>query len=182
MTYVSGKRMGALVGLALAATLALAACGTAAGGGAYGGSTSTNTTSPSTQVNLTCAAGATVCTKSVMVSGQAKTVLATTAGMTLYYFTPDSATTSACASACAQTWPPLTTTGSSVTGSGFSGTLSTLNDANGDQVLYNGHPLYTYASDSAQTDAHGEGVGGKWYVAFPGMPASTSSSGNRYGY
>ncbi len=177
MTYFNGKRMGALAGLALAATLALAACGTAAsGGGAYGGSSSTNTAGSSPQLNLTCAAGAAVCTKTVLVSGQAKTVLANTAGMTLYYFTPDTATTSACVNACAHAWPPLTTTGSSVTGSGFSGALTTLNDANGDQVLYNGHPLYTYASDHAQTDASGEGVGGKWHVAFPGLAASAGTT------
>lgn len=184
MKTFNGKRAGALTTLALAGALALAACGTVTGGGAYGGayggSSSTNTTGSPPQLNLTCATGATVCTKAVLVSGQAKTVLANTSGMTLYYFTPDKATSVACTGGCAQNWPPLTTTGSSVTGSGFSGTLSTLNDANGDQVLYNGHPLYTFSGDQAQTDATGEGVGGKWFVAFPGLPVSAPSYGSGY--
>ncbi len=184
MATFNGKRIGALAALALVGALALAACGTVTGGGAYGGayggSSSTNTTGSSPQLNLTCAAGATVCTKTVTVSGQAKIVLANTSGMTLYYFTPDTMTTSACTGSCAQAWPPLTTTGSNVTGSGFSGVLSTLKDANGDQVLYNGHPLYTYSGDQAQTDATGEGIGGNWYVAFPGMPASGASYGSGY--
>jgi predicted lipoprotein with Yx(FWY)xxD motif len=173
MATFKGQRAGALVALALTGALALAACGTAvSGGGPYGGASTTNTTGSSVQLNLTCATGATVCTKTVLVSGKAKTVLATTSGMTLYYFTPDTATTTACTGACAKAWPPLTTTGSSVTGSGFTGSLSTLNDANGDQVLYNGHPLYAYSGDHAQTDANGEDIGDKWYVAFPGLAAA----------
>ena len=37
------------------------------------------------------------------------------------------------------------------------GTLSLMNDANGSQVAYNGHPLYTYSGDSAPGQANGEG-------------------------
>lgn len=189
MGMFNSKRAGALVGLALMGALALAACGTATsgGGGVYGGSSSTTTAGSSSQVNLTCASGAAVCTKTVKVSGQSKTVLATTSGMTLYYFTPDSATTIACTGSCAQTWPPLTTAGSSVTGSGLSGKLSTLNDPNGDQVLYNGHPLYTFSGDHAQTDANGEDIGDKWYVVTPDLaagsaPESTPTSSGSSGY
>ncbi len=190
MAYVSGKRVGTLVelmALALVSALALAACGTATtsgSGGAYGGTSPTNTPGASAQINLTCAPSAIVCTKTVTVSGKTETVLANSAGMTLYYFTPDTATTIACSGACAQTWPPLTASGSGVTGSGLSGTLTTLNGANGKQVEYNGHPLYTYAGDHAQTDANGEGVGGKWFVAVPGLattgapaPAASPTSG-----
>lgn len=182
MAHLKRFHVSALAGLALAGALTLAACATTTGGGGgyggYGGSTTTTTSSA--PVNLSCASGAVVCTKSVSVSGQAKTVLATTQGMTLYYFMPDTATTSACSGSCASLWPALTTTGSSVTGSGFSGTLSTLNDSNGDQVLYNGHPLYTYSGDKSQSDANGEGIGGKWHAAYPGLAASSGSAG--YGY
>jgi predicted lipoprotein with Yx(FWY)xxD motif len=189
MNTFNGRRVSALAGLALAGALGLAACATATGGaygGAYGGSSSTNNTGSSAPVNLTCASGAAVCTKTVSVSGQAKTVLATTSGMTLYYFTPDTSTAVACSAACAQTWPPLTTTTSSVTGSSLSGTLSTLNDQNGDQVLYNGHPLYTYSGDHAQSDANGEGIGQRWYVATPdlaaaGAPGATPTQSSGYG-
>ena len=188
MNAFNGRRLSALAGLALAGVLALAACSTGTGG-AYGGAGSTTTSGSSSTVNLNCASGATVCTKSVMVKGQSKTVLATTSGMTLYYFTPDSATAIACTGSCAQTWPPLTASGSSVMGTGLSGTLSTLNGPNGDQALYNGHPLYTYSNDKAQTDATGEGVLGKWFVATPdlaaaggaGAPAATPTSAGGYG-
>ncbi|HEU0025980.1 MAG TPA: hypothetical protein VFQ25_02600 [Ktedonobacterales bacterium] len=187
MNTLNGRRLSALAGLALAGVLALAACSTGAGG-AYGGTGATTTSGSSSSVNLNCASGATVCTKTVKVSGQSKTVLATTSGMTLYYFTPDTATTIACAGACAQTWPPLTATGSSVMGTGLSGTLSTLNGPNGDQALYNGHPLYTYSGDHAQTDANGEDIGDKWYVVTPdlaagsaGAPAATPTSAGGYG-
>ncbi len=181
MAYSNIKRAGALAALVLVGALALAACGTGgsggggAYGGAYGGSSSTNAPSQSVKLNLTCSAGATVCTKTVLVGGKAKAVLANSAGMTLYYFTPDTATTVACTGSCAQIWPPLKATGSSVAGSGFSGTLSTLNGANGDQVIYNGHPLYTYSGDHAQTDANGEGISGKWFVASPGLAAGGTS-------
>jgi predicted lipoprotein with Yx(FWY)xxD motif len=188
MNMFNGRRLSALAGLALAGVLALAACSTGTGG-AYGGAGSTTTSGSSSTVNLNCASGATVCTKTVMVKGQSKTVLATTSGMTLYYFTPDTATAIACAGSCAQQWPPLTAAGGSVTGTNLSGALSTVNGANGVQVIYNGHPLYTYGDDKAQTDAKGEGELGKWFVATPDLaaasggsaPASSPSSTGGYG-
>ncbi len=181
-------RLGALVGLALAATLALAACGsTGSGGGLYGGGTSTSGGTSSVAVNLHCASGATVCAKTVNVSGKSQSALADTAGMTLYYFTPDSATTIACTGSCAQNWPPLTTTSGSVTGTGLSGSLTAFNGADGEQVEYNGHPLYRYAGDKSQSDATGEGILGKWFVATPALAAAgatsspTKSPGGGYG-
>lgn len=170
-------RLGALAGLALAATLALAACGSAgSGGGLYGGGTSTTGGGSSVAVNLQCASGAAVCTKTVNVSGKAESVLADTAGMTLYYFTPDSATNIACTGSCAQNWPPLTTTSGSVTGTGLSGSLTAFNGADGEQVEYNGHPLYRYAGDQSQSDATGEGILGKWFVATPSLAADGATS------
>lgn len=182
MTIFRGRRFSALAGLALAATLGLAACGSAgAAGGAYGGSSSTTGSSStsstsSSGVNLQCASGATVCTKTVTVSGKSETTLADTKGMTLYYFTPDSATTIACTGSCAQTWPPLMASGGSVMGTGLSGSLTTVNGANGAQVEYNGHPLYSYAGDSGQSDAKGEGILGKWFVATPTLAAGSGAS------
>lgn len=183
MAIFREKRVGAQVGLALMVALGLSACGAAGAGGAYGGgSTSATGGSSTASVNLHCAAGAEVCTKTVSVSGTSETVLADTSGMTLYYFTPDTATTVACTGACARNWPPLSATSGSVTGTGLSGTLSALNGANGKQVEYNGHPLYTYMGDQGQSDATGEGVLGKWFVATPTLaagvaPAATPTSG-----
>ena len=106
-------------------------------------------------------------TASVTVNGQSVTILTNAQGMTLYYFKPDTATTSACSGACAGNWPPLlfTSSGSPTSASTLSGTLSVVADANGQQVEYNGHPLYTFSSDTAPGQTNGEGVAGKWFVA-----------------
>jgi predicted lipoprotein with Yx(FWY)xxD motif len=47
-----------------------------------------------------------------------------------------------------------------------------LNGANGNQVLYNGHPLYTYIKDGDAADAYGQGIGGKWFVATADLAAA----------
>lgn len=180
-----GRRLGIMAGFALAAALTLAACDSGSGGGgygAYGGAPSNNGSGSNVAVNLKCDSGAAVCTKQVALNGKATAVLATTGGMTLYYFMADTATSSACSGSCAQTWPALTATSSSVTGTGLSGTLATLNDANGQQVTYNGHPLYTYSGDHAQTDANGNGIANKWYAASPTLAAGSNSKGGGYGY
>jgi len=57
--------------------------------------------------------------------------------------------------------------------------LSSLSSANGNQVSYNGHPLYTYGGDSAAGDVKGDGVEGKWFVATPDLASNMSNS---YGY
>ena len=44
-----------------------------------------------------------------------------------------------------------------------------LGDANGTQVTYNGHLLYTYAGDSKPGDTNGEGIDGVWFVATPDL-------------
>jgi len=184
MAIFNGKRLSALV-VALMVALGLAACGTAGVGGAYGGgSTATTGGASSAGANLQCAAGAVVCTKTVSVSGKSETVLADTAGMTLYYFTPDTATTVACTGSCAHNWPPLSaTSGGSVTGTGLSGALTALNGADGEQVEYNGHPLYTYIGDKGESDATGEGVLGKWFVATPTLSAGAAPAATpNYGY
>jgi predicted lipoprotein with Yx(FWY)xxD motif len=42
-------------------------------------------------------------------------------------------------------------------------------DANGMQVEYNGHPLYTFSGDSASGQTTGEGFGGIWHVVSPSL-------------
>jgi predicted lipoprotein with Yx(FWY)xxD motif len=110
-------------------------------------------------------------TATAMVSGKSETILTDAQGKTLYYFTPDTATTSACSGSCAQNWPPLLATGSGTPTSATTlpGKLSTQTTANGNQVEYNGHLLYTFAADSAPGQTNGEGVLGKWFVATPDL-------------
>ncbi len=107
------------------------------------------------------------------VKGKAETILATPQGMTLYYFTPDSTTKTACTGGCPKVWPPLLFTGSGTPlgDSSLAGTLSVLNDANGNQVQYNGHLLYIYSGDTAAGQTTGAGLFGKWFVCTPGLTA-----------
>ena len=87
----------------------------------------------------------------------------------------DSATVIVCTGGCAATWPPLVApTGPLQAPAGLSGTLSALDGPNGHQVLYNGHPLYTYSKDMNSGDAFGDGVGGKWSAATPDLAAASA--------
>lgn len=168
------------------AALLLAACGassnTTAGNSPYGSSSATST--PTTAATATATTGSTsssgavVKTATANVKGASKTILTDSKGMTLYYFANDKTNTSNCTGGCASTWPPLLATGSGAPTSAtpLSGTLAAFDGANGHQVEYNGHPLYTYGGDSAPGDTNGEGVSGVWFVA----TADLSASG--YGY
>jgi len=108
-------------------------------------------------------------TAQVTVKGKATTILTTAHGRTLYYFTPDTASKTACTGACAKTWPPLlfTGTGKPTASKHLTGVLGVVKNANGMQVTYNGHPLYTFSGDSAAGQTNGEGLFGKWFVATP---------------
>ena len=117
----------------------------------------------------------------MQVSGKTMTVLKNSKGLTLYYFTPDSSTKVACTGSCASAWPPLGALGDVPSSmAGLPGKFSVVDGANGKQLAYNGHPLYTYAKDQDSGDAYGQGIGGKWFVATPDLSdASTSSSGSQ---
>jgi len=86
-------------------------------------------------------------------------------GFTLYWFVPDTATTSKCNGSCATFWPPVK--GPATAGAGVSGKLATIKRADGSvQATYNGHPLYTYAGDNAPGQATGNDLnvnGGVWH-------------------
>jgi predicted lipoprotein with Yx(FWY)xxD motif len=92
-------------------------------------------------------------------------VLANAQGRTLYWFAPDTSTTSVCNGSCAQYWPPVA--GPDHAGNGVAGTLATIHRADGSlQETYNGHPLYTYIGDTGPGQAHGNNVnlnGGLWH-------------------
>lgn len=89
-------------------------------------------------------------------------------GMTLYTFSNDLPGVSKCSGGCAAAWPPLTTTGTPVAGSGVTGKLGTITRADGSvQVTYNGSPLYFFASDTKPGDTSGQEVNDVWYVVRP---------------
>jgi predicted lipoprotein with Yx(FWY)xxD motif len=115
-------------------------------------------------------------------------VLTNSGGFTLYWFAPDTSTTSKCTGSCTTYWPPVT--GPATAGSGVTGTLATITRSDGTtQATYDGHPLYTYVGDHAPGQNKGNGLnlsGGLWHEvtvsgAAPGASSSPSSAGG-YGY
>jgi len=100
----------------------------------------------------------------VTVSGKSATILTNAQGLTLYYRTSDTAT-NVCSGGCAQAWPPITlSSGTPTSSTTLPGKLGVETNANGQQVTYNGHPLYTFASDTAPGQTNGQGVAGVWFA------------------
>ena len=142
------------------AALWLAACGSA----------------PSSSTAASPSSPALIHTASIRVGDKTEAVLKNANGLTLYYFMLDTATKVACTGACTSNWPPLlATSGTPTSNPALPGQLTVLNGANGKQVLYNGHPLYSYVKDRVAGDANGQGVGGKWFVATPDLAAASST-------
>ena len=147
----------------------LAACGNSTtGSSSSGGTTPVATTAPTSS-----APSAVIKTATATVKGKSETVLTNAQGMTLYYFTPDAPAKIACTSSCAQAWPPLLfkSSGSPAGDAPLSGKLTVVNGANGTQIEYNGHPLYTYSGDTTPGQTSGEGLFGKWFVCTPNLAA-----------
>lgn len=170
---------GMLVGTAL--VVILAACGSNTS--SYGSSSSTPSASSSSGMLKTATA---------TVSGKAETILINAQGITLYYRTSDAPPATVCSAGCASLWHPFIVSGSGAPTSTTSlpGTLTTVTDANGNQVEYNGHPLYTFSGDTAPGQITGNGIMGNWFVATPNLksqgtqptPAPTPSNGYSGGY
>jgi predicted lipoprotein with Yx(FWY)xxD motif len=172
-------RVSTLIGLSVLFLFLFAACGNASSTSAGTTPTATQSTSsyptsaPTATPTTAASTGtsAVVTTATATVQGKSETILTNTQGLTLYYFTSDTPTTSACTGGCAGSWPSLVVTGSSAptSATSLSGKLTAVSDANGMQVQYNSHFLYTFASDTAPGQTTGEGIGGKWFVATPDL-------------
>ena len=107
------------------------------------------------------------------------TVLTNAKGFTLYWFVPDTATKSNCNGSCARFWPPVK--GPATAGPGVTGKLGVITRSDGSkQAAYDGHPLYTYAGDTAPGQAKGNGLnlsGGVWHeMTASGAVAPTPSA------
>ena len=164
----------------------LAACGSngTTGSGPYG-SGSTNPPATSAPSTGGSSSSAVIQTATVTVKGQSETVLTNAQGLTLYYFTADSATQSALARKCVPIWPPLLFTGSGgpTSSTSLTGKLSVQTDVNGNQIEYNGHPLYSFSGDTAPGQTNGEGITGMWFVATPNLAVQGGgSTSGGYGY
>jgi predicted lipoprotein with Yx(FWY)xxD motif len=156
------------------AALAVAGCGS--GSGSANASTQPTTTAHRTTVARH------VPTVHVATTRLGK-VLVNSRGRTLYLFTKDSGTKSACSGACATAWPPLRASGKPTAGSGARASL--LRTTAHSQVTYNRHPLYTFIKDTKAGQTNGEGVtafGGHWFAVSPAgkqvSPPSTSRNGS----
>ena len=163
-----------------AASAILAACsssGTSSTSGSGSGSTGTSSPAAATTGNL----------KTTTIGGA--TVLTNAKGFTLYSFAPDTPTKSNCNGTCATFWPPVK---GPATASGVKGTFGTIKRSDGStQATFDGHPLYTFAADTAPGQAKGNGLneqGGVWHeittsgTAAPAPASTSSSSGGGYGY
>jgi predicted lipoprotein with Yx(FWY)xxD motif len=124
---------------------------------ACGGDTGGSTTPPATVLSATATVG-----------GTSKTILTDNKGMTLYLFTPDKGGKVTCTGGCLAVWPALISN-SPTAGAGVTGTLTTVAnpDGKGQQVVYNGWPLYYYVKDTKPGDVTGQNVGAKWFVVPP---------------
>jgi predicted lipoprotein with Yx(FWY)xxD motif len=172
------KILGA-AGLA-AVALALSACGSSASSSASSAASAPAAGASNAASSAPASAGASGGTLSMTtINGTA--VVTNASGKTLYWFVPDTSTTSKCTGACATYWPPVV--GPVTAGSGVTGTVGVITRPDGTmQATYDGHPLYTYVGDSAAGQAKGNGLnisGGVWWeMTVSGAKPATSTSSN----
>ena len=156
--------------LAAAAAAVLAACSSSGTSSAGGSSTSTGSPAAATAGSL----------KTATIGGA--TVLTSAKGFTLYSFAPDTPATSTCNGTCAQTWPPVK---GPATAPGITGTFGTIKRSDGSaQATFDGHPLYTFAGDTAPGQAKGNGLnaaGGLWHEITTSGTAGSSTPGSGSG-
>jgi predicted lipoprotein with Yx(FWY)xxD motif len=148
-----------LAALALASALVLAACG---------GSSSSSSTSTTTTATSSPRPASLVATKTTSLG----TFLVDAKGRALYLWDADHGSKSACSGACAQAWPPLTTsTTPKASGAAKASLLGTTTRSDGSrEVTYAGHPLYYFEGDTmpGQTTGQGnDGFGSPWWVVSP---------------
>jgi predicted lipoprotein with Yx(FWY)xxD motif len=161
-----------LLAAALAAALVLAACG------GDDGETSGDATAASTP-----GGNATVEAQTI---GDAGEVLVDAEGNALYSPQQEASGTIRCTGECEAIWMPLTVSGSSkpTAGSGVTGTLGTVKRPDGgEQVTYDGAPLYTFSEDGGPGTVTGDGLTDSfagmtfdWHVATPSGAASSGGS------
>ena len=162
--YLANRTFAALA--AAAALALLAACG-----GSTNTPTAANSPSPSPAPD--------VLAQAEPVAGQSMTILTDSKGMTLYLWKKDAGTGKVdCLAGCAAIWPPFVlpaTSTKAVPGTGVTGALTTLPnpEGKGQQVTYNGWPLYYFVKDTAAGDTKGQGVGGTWFVVPPDQAKNT---------
>lgn len=172
MAQRHGKRAAVLM-VVVGVSLGLAGCGsdskTTAGETATTTGAVVNTTAAtvgSTTTTATASTGALVKTADNPTLGK---IVVDSAGFTLYTWDRDTTSTSSCTGGCAGTWPPVLVPDGTPTPIPADGVTATLASSprpdTGNQLTWDGKPLYHYSADSAPGDAKGDGVGGVWHAA-----------------
>jgi predicted lipoprotein with Yx(FWY)xxD motif len=147
-------------------------CGSSSKSTSAGGSSGTTGTTASQSETTTQAADVMVAKSSL------GDILVDSKGMTIYLFTDDKSTTSACTGGCLTAWPPVTSTSTAPTaGPGVTAKVTTAKQTDGsEQLVVNGHLVYTFAKDAKPGDTTGQGVGNVWYVLTPAGDAITTAA------
>jgi predicted lipoprotein with Yx(FWY)xxD motif len=108
------------------------------------------------------------------------TVLVDGRGHTVYLFANDKTAQSTCTGGCAANWPFVAAPATQpTTAAGVTGALGVTTRSDGArQVTVAGHPVYTFAGDSAPGQTKGQNVtldGGLWTAVSPSGSAVTGS-------
>jgi predicted lipoprotein with Yx(FWY)xxD motif len=161
-----------LLGAAIAAGLALAACG-GSGANATKSSPPPPHAAPSTPSRDTGPRTAPRPPGVVITvrTSQYGPILADRRDHTIYVFTRDGSPASTCYGGCAAVWPPVLTRGAPGRAGRLPGALGTTRRRDGArQVTYDGHPLYYYTGDVSPGQILCQNVdefGGTWLVVSP---------------
>ena len=154
-----------------AMALVVAACGSS-------GSSSASSSSPAAPASSAAPPTSASSSALMIATINGTKVVTNSKGLTLYWFVPDTSTTSKCTGSCATYWPPVK--GPATAGAGVTGTLGTITRSDGTkQATYDGHPLYTYVGDTAPGQAKGNALnlsGGLWYEMTVSGATPTASS------
>jgi predicted lipoprotein with Yx(FWY)xxD motif len=171
--------------LAGAAVTVLAACGSSSPSASSSSPPSTSSSSPSSS-SASSPGSVAIGTRSTSIG----TVLVDAQGHTLYWFAKDTPTTSNCTGSCATYWPPVLGHPKAASGASLPKGFSTITRSGGQvQATYDGHPLYTYVSDTSAGMTSGNDLnasGGLWWAMTPtgsmakATPSSSSSSSSGY--
>jgi predicted lipoprotein with Yx(FWY)xxD motif len=143
------------------AALAIAAAGCSGGAGSAYGTPTAPAASPATAP----AAGGAIAAQSTSLG----VILVDASGRTLYEFANDANGSSACTGQCATNWPPVAAPSPLPTSlAGVTGQIGMITRPDGtSQLTIAGHPLYTFAGDTAPGQTNGQGKildGGLWSV------------------
>ena len=158
-----------------AAGLAFAGCGSSSSKTEASGYSSSATSASQKAAAATSSASSSAATGTAVMTVHTSLGTILAAGpkrLTVYLFAADTGAASTCSGACAQVWPPVTTSGAAkAEGGAAAGDLGTITRSDGTkQLTYKGHPLYYYVSDQQSGETTGQGVnsfGAPWYVLSP---------------